>query len=54
MAVIRRLADSCITVTTQTGVTLIDPGFSTTRLSLVDRGFAYAIAHILGARPKKG
>jgi len=29
MAVIRRLADSCITVTTQTGVTLIDPGFST-------------------------
>lgn len=29
MAVIRRLADSCVTVTTETGVTLIDPGFST-------------------------
>ncbi len=26
----------------------IDPGFSTTRLSLLDRGFAYAIAHIRG------
>jgi oligopeptidase B len=26
----------------------IDPGFSTTRLSLIDRGFAYAIAHIRG------
>ena len=26
----------------------IDPGFSTTRLSLVDRGFAYAIVHIRG------
>ena len=26
----------------------IPPGFSTTRLSLLDRGFAYAIAHIRG------
>jgi len=26
----------------------IDPGFSTARFSLVDRGFAYAIAHIRG------
>lgn len=26
----------------------IEPGFSTTRLSLVNRGFAYAIAHIRG------
>jgi oligopeptidase B len=26
----------------------IDPGFSTTRLSLLDRGFAFAIAHIRG------
>jgi len=26
----------------------MSPGFSTTRLSLVDRGFAYAIAHIRG------
>lgn len=26
----------------------MEPGFSTTRLSLVDRGFAYAIAHIRG------
>ncbi|WP_088306919.1 S9 family peptidase [Novosphingobium sp. B 225] len=26
----------------------IEPGFSTTRLSLLDRGFAYAIAHIRG------
>ncbi len=29
------------------GIT-IDPGFSTTRLSLIDRGFIYAIAHIRG------
>jgi L-ascorbate metabolism protein UlaG (beta-lactamase superfamily) len=29
MAVIRRLADSCVTVTTDAGVTLFDPGFST-------------------------
>lgn len=29
MAVIRRLADSCLTVTTDVGMTLIDPGFST-------------------------
>ncbi len=26
----------------------VEPGFSTTQLSLVDRGFAYAIAHIRG------
>jgi oligopeptidase B len=26
----------------------MSPSFSTTRLSLVDRGFAYAIAHIRG------
>jgi oligopeptidase B len=26
----------------------MEPGFSTTRLSLLDRGFAYAIAHIRG------
>ncbi|MEN9718522.1 MAG: hypothetical protein RIQ99_1400, partial [Pseudomonadota bacterium] len=26
----------------------IEPGFSTSRLSLIDRGFAYAIAHIRG------
>ena len=26
----------------------IPPGFSTARLSLLDRGFAYAIAHIRG------
>lgn len=26
----------------------VEPGFSTTRLSLLDRGFAYAIAHIRG------
>ena len=29
MAVIRRLADSCLTLTTESGVILIDPGFST-------------------------
>merc|ERR1711965_667119 len=26
----------------------VPPGFSTTRLSLIDRGYAYAIAHIRG------
>ena len=26
----------------------IDPNFSTTRLSLLDRGFAFAIAHVRG------
>lgn len=28
----------------------IDPGFSTTRLSLLDRGFAFAISHIRGGQ----
>ena len=33
------------------GIT-IPPGFSTNRLSLVDRGFVYAIAHIRGGKDK--